>query len=82
MSTQRRPPFFLNGKEFNWTIGKRNKLWGLPLGRQAWPGARARLQELGFIPGSEVLAISGPKAHFRAVNGNDQGVYFDDESAP
>lgn len=82
MNVYRKSPFFLNGKEINWVIGKKKEIWGLPLMRQTWAGAKARLQEIGFIAGSEVLAISGPKAHFRAVIGSDRGVYLDEMSAP
>ena len=68
--------FFLNGKQNHWAIGRRNAIWGLPIRGHNWSDARARLQELGFIAGSEVLAITGTYAHFRAVIGSDRGVYY------
>jgi hypothetical protein len=78
----RRSIFFLNGKQDHWIIGRRKAIWGLPISRANWSTARARLQELGFIAGTEVLAISGPYGHFRAVIGSDRGVYYDSASAP
>lgn len=78
----KRSIFFLNGKQDHWIIGRRNAIWGLPISRSNWSAARACLQELGFIAGSEVLAISGPYAHFQAVIGSDRGVYYDTDSAP
>ena len=82
MSAARRSPFFLNGKQDNWTIGKNKALWGLPVWGKKWADIRAQLQELGFIAGAQVLAISGPYAHFGAVIGSDRGIYYDDNSAP
>lgn len=82
MNSGRRSPFFLNGKQDNRAIGKKKAIWGLPVWRKKWADVRARLQELGFIAGAEVLAISGPRAHFRAVIGSDHGVYYDNSSAP
>jgi len=82
MNGRRNSIFFLNGKQDHWAIGRKNALWGLPIRGHNWSAARARLQELGFIAGSEVLAITGPYAHFRAVIGSDRGVYYDDISEP
>lgn len=82
MSARRNSIFLLNGKQDHWIVGRRNAIWGLPMGGNNWSSARARLQELGFIAGTEILAITGPYAHFRAVIGSDRGVYYDDSSAP
>jgi hypothetical protein len=82
MTKERRSPFFLNGKQNNWTIGKKRAIWGLPLHGKKWPEVKALLQELGFVAGAEILAISGPYAHFRAVIGSDRGFYYDDSCAP
>jgi hypothetical protein len=82
MSDERRQIFFLNGKREHWLIGKKKSIWGLPLKGITWQDARARLQELDFIAGREVLAISGPFANFRAVIGSDKGLYLDDQSIP
>ena len=77
-----RPIFFLNGRKTNWTIGKKKKMWGLPLFGKKWSDAQARLQEIGFYAGAEILAVSGPFAHFRAVIGSHRGVYYDSGDAP
>jgi hypothetical protein len=82
MSARRNSIFLLNGIQDHWIVGRRNAIWGLPIRGNNWSSARACLQELGFIAGTEVLAITGPYAHFRAVIGSDRGVYYDDSSAP
>ena len=74
--------FFLNGRVEHWLIGRKKSIWGLQLLGLTWSKVRACLQELDFRAGSEILAISGPWVHFRAVVGSDRGVYFDDERAP
>lgn len=79
MSSKGRQIFLLNGTQKHWIVGKTQAVWGLPLKGLKWNDAKALLQDLNFIAGCEVLAISGPYAHFRAVIGSDRGVYFDDQ---
>lgn len=78
MPQNQRKIFFLNGSKLNWQVGKTKSTWGLQLKGIDLSKAYAILQELGFAAGAEVLAISGPLVHFRAVVGSDDGIYFDD----
>jgi hypothetical protein len=82
MSRIHKDIFFLNGRVEHWLVGRKKSIWGLQLLGLTWSKAKARLQELDFRAGSEILATSGPWVHFRAVVGSDRGVFFDDESAP
>lgn len=70
--------FLLNGIKKHWEVGRSKAIWGLPIKGLGWQVAKEKLQELGFIAGCEILAISGPEAHFRAVIGSDRDVYYDD----
>lgn len=79
MFQNHRKIFLVNGKRQHWEVGKENKIWGFSLGNRSFSIAKANLQEQDFRAGSEILAISGPYAHFRAVVGSDSDVFYDTE---
>lgn len=74
--------FLVNGTRSNWQIGKQKCIWGLPFRDLSWIDVQSRFQELNFTAGTEILAIAGPHAIFRAVIGSDRGVFFDNNSSP
>ena len=79
MPPDQRKIFLVNGKRRHWEVGRENKIWGFSLGNQGFARAKSNLQKLDFRAGTEILAISGPYAHFRAVVGSDKDVFFDNE---
>ena len=63
----------LKWEKDNWAIGRKKAIWGLPSLNLKWEEIRASLQEHDFQAGCEIIAISGPMAHFRAITGSDKG---------
>jgi hypothetical protein len=80
MATVHRRIFFVSGSRKHWQIGKENQIWGFSRGNRNFLSAKADLQEKDFRAGAEIIAISGPDAHFRAVVGSDKDIFYDDET--